>query len=250
MPWSKLRRALLLVMLLLVIWQVICHITQLPSYILPSPLMIAHSWQANANLIARQAIPTIIETLLGLLLGCLFGMLAAICLAYSHSLKQWFLPLLLISQALPTFAIAPLLVIWFGYGMTSKIVCCVIMIFFPITSNCYDGLRQTPQAWLDIASTMNASRWQCFLKVRLPAALPQCFSGLKIAASIAPIGAVIGEWLGSSKGLGFLLLNANARMEISLMFATLFTLVILTLCLYYGIDRLSRHFVFWQTEEN
>lgn len=245
---AKFLRSLLMLFIFCLIWQGICVYAQIANYLVPSPLSIFNSWQQHFALIAKQAIPTMIETLLGLTLGTLLGVMLAILLAFSAYFKRWFLPLIIISQALPTFAIAPLLVLWFGYGMSSKIICVVIMIFFPITHNTFEGLRKTPLEWIELARTMNANRWQIFMKVRLPASLPSFFAGLKIAATYAPIGAVIGEWIGSNQGLGYLMLNANARMQISLVFATLFTLVILTLVLYYSISALAAKAVFWHQE--
>lgn len=244
----KFIRGFAVIIVLLAAWQIATMIFQFPNYILPSPIAIIKTFMQDSTIIATQAIPTIIETLLGLVLGCLLGMIAAIVIAYFKPTRHWLLPILLVSQAIPTFAIAPLLVIWFGYGMTSKIACTVIMLFFPITSNFYDGLRCTQGEWLDLAKTMHASKLQTFLKICIPAALPNLASGLKIAATIAPIGAIVGEWVGSSKGLGYLMLNANARMQISLMFAALFTIVILTLLLYFIVEFCSKKIVYWQTE--
>ncbi len=242
----KLMRACLVILALFILWQIANTVFQFPEYILPSPLMILKTWLQQWQLISTQAIPTIIETLLGLFLGCLLGVLAALCIAYFRTTHHWLLPILLLSQAIPTFAIAPLLVIWFGYGLSSKIACTIIMLFFPITSNFYDGLRRTPVEYLDLAKVMHASKLQIFLKIRILAALPNLASGLKIAATIAPIGAIIGEWVGSSKGLGYLMLNANARMEIPLMFAALFTIIILTLLLYFAVDMLTKRIIYWQ----
>lgn len=245
----KLLRPLLVLLVFFGAWQLADGFFQFPSYILPSPIQIFETWWVKAAILYHQAIPTIIETLLGLFLGCLLGILAAIVIAYYKQARYWLLPMLIISQAIPTFAIAPLLVIWFGYGMASKIACTIIMLFFPITSSFYDGLRRTETAWLDLSKTLGASKWQTFLKIRLPAALPSFATGLKVAATIAPLGAIVGEWVGSSQGLGYLMLNANARMQISLMFAALFTIVILTLLLYFAVDFASKKCIYWQTED-
>ena len=245
----KILRPLIIMLVLFGLWQLADGVFHFPDYILPSPIHIFQTGIRDANILFQQAIPTIIETLSGLLIGCLLGMIAAIVIAYFKQARYWLLPLLLISQAIPTFAIAPLLVIWFGYGMTSKIACTVIILFFPITSSFYDGLRRTEKSWLDLAKTMDASKWQIFLKIRIPAALPSFATGLKVAATLAPLGAIVGEWDGSSEGLGYLMLNANARMQISLMFAALFTIVVLTLILYFTVDMAAKKFIYWQREE-
>ena len=165
-------------------------------------------------------------------------MLWALMLSYFRPLRLWFLPLLLVSQALPIFAVAPLFILWFGYGMASKIAIISLMLFFPITSSFYDGLRKTPNNYLDLAETMNATKWQILLRIRFPAALGALGNGVRVAAVFAPMGAVIGEWIGSSEGLGFLILNANSRMQVDLMFAAIIILVIFTLSFYFLVDRI------------
>lgn len=230
---------------LLLLWQLIVWATHSPVYILPGPLATLRAFISILPTIALQSVPTITEIVLGFIFGSLFGASAAIALIYIKPARQWFLPILLISQALPTFAIAPLFVLWFGYGMASKIAVIMLMIFFPITSSFYDGLKRTPQAYLDMAQLMNASRWQTLWRIQIPAALPSLASGLRVAATFAPMGAVIGEWVGASKGLGYLLLNDNARMQIADMFAVLLVIIVLTLLLYWAVNFLLRRLIFW-----
>jgi putative hydroxymethylpyrimidine transport system permease protein len=245
---SILIRGILLIIGLLFLWQAVVIIFQLPSYILPTPLEVFKVAYASRKLIASEAIPTILETLLGLTLGVLLGYLVALMMVFFSSLTLWLLPILLISQAMPTFAIAPLLVIWLGYGLWSKVVTTIIMLFFPVTSAFYDGLKRTDSGWLDLAKTMNAKKWRVFWHIRIPAALPALASGIRVATAIAPIGAVVGEWVGASRGLGFLMLNANARMQIDLMFAALFTIVLFSLLLYFCINKLLCMMISWQLE--
>jgi putative hydroxymethylpyrimidine transport system permease protein len=227
------------------LWQSIILIFKLPSYILPRPSSVISTLFERFALIMHETKITALETILGLLLGILFGSIAALLMASFKSLSLWVLPILVISQAIPTFAIAPLLVIWFGYGMTSKIATAVIMIFFPVTSSFYDGLRQTHPGWVDLAKTMNAKKWRFFWYIRIPAALPSLASGLRVATVAAPIGAVVGEWVGASQGLGFLMLNANARMQIDLMFAGLFVLILFSLTLYFLVDKSLKWLIHW-----
>jgi putative hydroxymethylpyrimidine transport system permease protein len=166
-------------------------------------------------------------------------------IVFSPLMQRWLMPLLLLSQAVPVFALAPLLVLWFGFGMASKIVMAVLVIFFPVTAAFADGLRRTDRGMLDLAMTMNASPLAILRHVRLPAALPAFGSGLRVAAAIAPIGAIIGEWVGSSAGLGYMMLNANARIETDVMFAALFVLSVMTILLWVAVDRLLRRLLFW-----
>lgn len=233
---------------LLFLWESIILFFNLPPYILPTPYNVLLAWYTHFHLIKTEAITTIIETLLGLSLGILVGIATALIMAFSRPFMLWLLPILLISQVIPTFAIAPLLVIWLGYGMSSKITTTAIMLFFPITSAFFDGLRYTHPDLLDLARTMNAKKWRLFWHIRIPAALPHLASGLRIAVIAAPISAVIGEWVGASHGLGFLILNANARMQIDLMFAALATLTLLSLFLYYLTTTFLKKMIPWQNE--
>jgi putative hydroxymethylpyrimidine transport system permease protein len=239
-------RGIIVTLGIFILWQCVVVIFDLPPYILPTPINVIKTGYQNFHLISQAAVTTMTETLLGLVLGALLGCIAALLMAVFRPLSYWLLPILIISQAIPTFAVAPLLVIWFGYGMASKIITTIIMLFFPVTSAFYDGLRSNDQDWRELAITMNAKRWRYFWNIRIPAALPNLASGLRVATVIAPIGAIIGEWVGASSGLGYLMLNANARMQIDFMFAGLFALVLFSLSLYFTVDTLLHRLVPWQ----
>lgn len=239
-------RISIIVLGLVLIWQAIINFWHVPDYLLPSPLQVANVLYQQRELISSQAIPTIIEMMVGFFLGILFGCFAGFCIAFFRPLKYWFLPMLIISQAIPTFAIAPLLVVWLGYGMASKVATTVLMIFFPVASAFYDGLQRTEKGWLDLATTMNAKKWRSFYYIQLPASLPELSSGIRIAAAIAPIGTLVGEWVGSSQGLGYLMLNANARLQIDVMFAALMIVIILAVLLYFIVDKLLCVAIWWQ----
>lgn len=242
-------RTLIVGMILLLIWQTIVSVFQLPSYILPTPQQVLVVFQHQYPLLIKESLPTLIETCLGFLFGVLFGLMTGCLIHLLKPLRLWFLPLLIISQAIPTFAITPLLILWLGYGIASKIAVATIMIFFPVASAFYDGLSRTPTAWLDLAKTMNASIYRVFFFIRIPAALPILSAGIRIAAVSAPIGAVVGEWVGSSQGLGYLMITANARMQIDVMFAALIVIIALALFLYFTVDKLLRKLIWWQPEE-
>lgn len=231
---------------LILIWQITVVTLTLPDYILPAPMQVFLVMKQQSALLLHHTLPTLAETLTGFLLGALAGSIAGCLIAFSKTISRWFLPLLIISQVMPVFAIAPLLVIWFGYGSTSKIIAAVIMIFFPVASALYDGIKRTEPAWLELAKTMHASKLNIFWHIQLPAALPSLASGLRIAAVSAPVGAIVGEWVGSSRGLGYLMLNANARMQIDMMFAALIVIIIMSLALYWCIDQTLKKFVWWQ----
>ena len=241
----KLWKPAFVVITLLILWQGCVMLWHLPPYILPAPKEVFITLYLQHALLMRESLPTLLEILLGLVLGVLFGCAGGMITAYFRPLKSWLLPLLILSQAVPTFVIAPLLVIWLGYGLSAKIITSMLMIFFPVASATYDGLQQTPAEWLALARTMSARPLALFLRVRLAAALPAIGSGIRIAAAAAPLGAIVGEWVGSSHGLGYLMLNANARMDIALMFAAVILLIFMSLLLYFCIDQSLKKIIWW-----
>lgn len=246
---KNITKSLCAILGLILFWQLFVMITQLPSYILPSPILVSTVLIQQFPMFMSQSIPTILETLSGLLGAIFLGCLIALLMAYIATLRHCLKPILLISQALPTFAIAPLFVIWLGYGMSAKIATTILMLFFPIASSFFDGLSRTDASLLDLAHIMKASRLKTLLYIRIPAAIPNLVTGLRVATAGAPMGAVIGEWVGASKGLGFLMLNANARMQIDVMFAALFILIVWSLLLYFTVDFLLKKYINWQREK-
>lgn len=229
-------RPLIIIIGLLMIWQFIIYVTDVPFFILPSPLAVARSITAHSNLLATHALVTLSEIIAGLFLGVFFGSITAIIMSAFKILRYWVLPTLVISQTLPVFAIAPILVLWLGYDMASKIAMATIIIYFPITVTLLDGLKNVNQDYIDLARTMDASNASILQFIKIPHALPSFASGVKVAASVAPIGAIVGEWVGASEGLGYLMLHANGRMQTDLMFAALFVLALLAVSLYYLIN--------------
>lgn len=223
-------------LLALVLWQAIVSLFGLPKFILPGPLLVAETLVKSRVVIFENAIVTIIEVLVGLVLGAILGAATAIHLALSPFARIFVRPILVFSQAVPVFALAPILTLWLGYGIWSKIFMTVLIIYFPVASAFFDGLNRTPAAYLDLAKVMGANQQRMMWHVRVPAALPSLGSGLRLAAVYAPIGAVIGEWVGASKGLGYLMLLANGRAKIDLMFAALFVLAAFTVILHSVID--------------
>ncbi|WP_350334377.1 ABC transporter permease [Coralliovum pocilloporae] len=221
------------------VWQAIVSLTDLPRFILPGPLLVAETWWFHREVIAEHTLITAIEVLIGLALGALLGIVTAIQLATSKAARLLVRPILVFTQALPVFALAPILTLWLGYGLWSKVAMAVLIIYFPVTSSFFDGLMRTPQGYLDLARTMQASPRAVLLHIRIPAALPSLASGLKLAAVYAPIGAVIGEWVGASKGLGYLMLLANGRAKTDLMFAAMLTLGVFSILLYEITRRLT-----------
>ncbi len=246
----RIARPLIILAGLLVLWQAIVIISGAPPYILPGPLAVIKAWTSRPELFLEHGLITTAEILLGLFFGLVLGVTSALTMAYFRPAREWLLPVLVVSQAVPVFALAPILVLWFGYGMSSKVVMATLIIYFPVTAAFHDGLRRTEPGWIDLARAMNGSRWSILRHVRIPAALPALGSGLRVATAVAPIGAIVGEWVGSSSGLGYLMLHANARMQIDVMFAALATLAALAVALYFTIDYAVRHSIKWQPESH
>ena len=221
------------------LWQAIVSLTGVRRFILPPPALVAETWFDNRALIFEHTLVTATEIGLGLLVGAALGIATALTLAASDFARLTMRPILVFTQALPVFALAPILTLWLGFGMGSKIAMAVLIIYFPITSAFFDGLMRTPPGYLDLAQTMGASKWRTLWSIRVPAALPSLGSGLRLAAVYAPIGAVIGEWVGSSSGLGYLMLLANGRAKTDLMFAALLTLGVLSIVLYLTVNWLT-----------
>jgi len=245
MKVRNLLRPVLTCLGLVALWWAVHAILQLPPYLLPAPAQVAGALWDNCATLAGGTLTTLTETMLGFIVGTALGAMSALLMVASGHLQRWLLPVLLLSQAVPVFALAPLLVLWFGFGIASKVVMAVLVIFFPVMSATFDGLRRVPAGWLDLAHTMNAAPWRTLVFVRLPAALPSFGSGLRVAAVFAPIGAVIGEWVGASSGLGYIMLNANARVRTDLMFAALAVLSLMTVTLWWAVDRGLRRLLYW-----
>jgi putative hydroxymethylpyrimidine transport system permease protein len=229
----------------LAVWQGAVWALEPPRYILPSPIDVAGAFGRYGGRLAAEAGVTLLETLAGLVAGIAFGILTGVAAAASPLVGRVVTPLLVVSQALPVFALAPLLVLWFGFGLASKIVMTTLVIYFPVASSLADGLGRTDPGLLDIARLGGASRMRTLALIRFPAALPALVSGIRVAAVFAPIAAVIGEWVGAARGLGLLMVQANARMQTDLLFAALVILAAASLVLKVVVDRATRRLIPW-----
>ena len=241
-------RALIAAIGILLGWEAFVRLSEVPPFLLPSPLRVWDVLVTRWDILIGHAGTTLTEILLGMLFGSLLGMSTALLLTAWRGGRRWLLPLLIASQAIPVFAIAPLLTLWMGFGLTSKIAMATIIIFFPVATAFYDGLRRTEPGWLDLATTMGASRTAILWRVRVPAALPGLASGLRVAAAVAPIGAVVGEWVGASAGLGYVMLQANGRSQTDMMFAALAILASMAMALWFLTDLLLRRMLPWQPD--
>lgn len=222
------KTALALVLTVLLLWQGLIWLTAMPPFMLPSPLAVLDALWLNRQEIARHAGFTLSEVLLGFVIGAGIGAALAVAMGFSARLTGVLKPILTFSQTIPVFALAPILTLWLGFGMAPKVAMTVLIVFFPVASAFLDGLARTPQAALDLAQVMGGNKARIMWHLRIPAALPQLATGLRLAAVYAPIGAVIGEWVGGARGLGALMIHANGRMKTDLVFAALLVLSVMT----------------------
>jgi putative hydroxymethylpyrimidine transport system permease protein len=241
-------RALGVAIGLILIWQAVILIFAPPPYFLPSPLAVLAALRDRPDLWRVHAPITLIETLLGLIIGTVIGAVLALAMSYLPISKRLLLPVLVVSQAIPVFAIAPILSLWFGFGVTSKIVMATVAIFFPVTSAFADGLARTDAGLIDLTQLYQARRWQVVTLLRVPGALPDLITGIRLAAVYAPVGALIGEWVGSTSGLGYAMLFANARSETAVVFAALFLVVAMSVGLRAAVDLATSRLTPWAPE--
>lgn len=233
---------------LLVIWQAVILIFAPPPFMLPAPVAVFEALRDRPDLWRIHAVTTLSETVIGLVLGTLIGAAFALVMSFVPVTRRLLLSVLIVSQAIPIFAIAPLLALWFGFGLASKVVMATIAIFFPVTSAFADGLMRTDQNLIDLATLYRARRWQVVTVLRIPNAMPQFITGVRLAAVYAPVGAVIGEWVGASSGLGYAMLQANARAQTDVVFAALFLLAAMSVGLRAVVDLATRNLTPWMPE--
>ena len=216
---------------LVLLWQTVCSLGWVPGYMLPSPVQVVQAFLSELPLLFENSLITLQEAFLGLLLGVTVGFVAAVLMDAFEVLYKAFYPLLILTQTIPSVAIAPLLVLWFGYGMTPKIVLIVISTFFPVTVGLLDGFRSADRDAIGLRRSMGANRLQIFRHIKFPSALPQLFSGLRIAAAYSVVGAVISEWLGGFGGLGVYMTRVKKAFAFDKMFAVIFLISAISLAL-------------------
>lgn len=227
--WQDSIPALLLLGICLAIWQISVDFFQLPLWLLPSPAAIGKAFWHTRDLLWSHTLTTIWETTLGFILSVALGLAAGLAMALSSLVKRLFYPLLIVSQTVPLIAVAPLLILWLGYGLLPKIITVVIVCFFPITVSLIEGLEVGDNDLLNLLKSMGATNWQILYMVRWPNALPSFFAGLKIAATYSVMGAVIGEWLGASSGLGVYLTRSSHSFRTDQVFASIAAITVLSL---------------------
>ena len=237
------------VVALLAVWQGACSLGLVPNFMLPSPVQVVTALVADFPLLLSHMWTTLSEAALGLVIGVAVGFVFAVLMDKFETFYLAFDPLLTVSQTIPTVAIAPLLVLWFGYGLMPKVLLVVLTTFFPVTVALASGFRSVDPDQVDLLRTMNATEWQIFRYAKLPAAMEQFFSGLRISATYAIVGAVISEWLGGFTGLGVYMTRVRKSFAYDRMFAVIIITSALSLALMKGVDVLERICMPWKKTE-
>lgn len=231
--------ALVLTAVLIGIWQIAVPLAGLSEFVLPTPFAIAKRMVTDASLLATHSYITLLEVIVGFGLSVAIGIPLSLAIFYSRTFEKAVYPILVALQTIPKVSLAPLLVLYLGYGWAPKITLAFLISFFPIVIATVVGLQSLDRNLVSLVRSMGANEWQTFFKVRLPAALPSIFGGFKVAISLAVIGAVIGEYIAAEQGLGYLQLQANALFDTTLNFATVVTISALGVILYFAVDLLE-----------
>jgi NitT/TauT family transport system permease protein len=235
--------------IIVLIWHFYVVLMEVPIVVLPTPLQVLKSMIADAKILTEEGWVTALECIYGFALSLAIGIPIAVVMTYSRIANQMFYPLLVASQSIPKVAVAPILLVWFGTGINSKLAMAFVIAFFPVVVDTATGLRSTSPDLLELARSLQCTRLQTFLKIQLPSALPSIFSGAKIAVTLSVIGAVIGEFIGSNEGLGNLLLTANSQLNTPLVWASLTVLSVLGMILYGFVVLAEKLFMPWATDD-
>ena len=230
---------------LLGLWELWVRVLGTPEYILPTPSAIFGRIVGDWALLLKEAGVTLYEVLVGFAVGAAAGLGLAIVMIHSRTLERAIMPVAVFLQTTPKLAVAPLFLIWFGYGILPKIVVVVLMTLFPVLISAMSGLRSADARLLELMTTLNASKSQVLWKIRFPGAMPHLFAGLKVAITFSVIGAIVGEWVGASAGLGHLILSANSQLDTELAFAAIFVLSLMGTALFLVVQQLEKRVLVW-----
>ncbi|MDR5781390.1 ABC transporter permease [Caballeronia sp. LZ065] len=240
-----------LFVLVVAVWEIGFMLAAVPIYIAPAPSDIFHALVngLSSGLFISNGLTTLAEALLGFLLATILGIMLGAVIAQSRFVEKTLYPYLIAIQTTPKVAIAPLFIIWFGFGMTSKVIMAAVVAFFPILVNVIVGLRSTDTSRIELMRSLQASRWQIFTMVRLPSAAPMIFAGLHIAVIFSVLGAIVGEFVGSRKGLGNLIMQLNNNLDTAGVFAALVVLSAMGIVLHLLMHMLQKRLLFWSEQQ-
>ena len=239
--------AILAIVGCIVLWQLIVWGFSVPTFMAPSPIAVIGAFKANAATLSANLLPTLMEAVLGFLVGNVVAVLLAVWFVYSPIAEKAFYPIAVIVKSIPIIAIAPILVLLVGNGIAPKIIIAALICFFPTLVNMVQGLKSTSPAMLDLMRVLSASGAEIFWKVRLPASLPFLFAALKIAATSSVVGAIVAEWIGSSYGLGALIIDATYNFRSPLLYATVVIAAALAVALFFAVSIVEKKVVRWKT---
>ncbi|MBN2853667.1 MAG: ABC transporter permease [Clostridia bacterium] len=234
---------------ILVLWELLVKLKDIKEYILPSPSAIAREFVVSFNLLVSHTAITLVETITGFIIGLITAVFLSLLLDKFMTLKMTVYPYLIVTQTIPLVALAPILAIWFGFGLLPKIILSVLVVFFPITLSLTEGLSSYDRDLYEMMTQMGASKKQIFLKLKIPSASVHFFSGLKIAAAYCVMGAVISEWVGAQKGLGIFLTRAMSSFQTAALFADIIIIIVISLVLFKTIQFIEKKTIRWRTEK-
>lgn len=235
------------VALIVLLWQMVSSFGIVDAFMLPSPIQVLKAFVSEFPALMQHSLVTLAEAFLGLFFGILLGFAVAVLMDHFEILYKACYPLIVLTQTIPTVAIAPLLVLWFGYEMMPKVILIVITTFFPLAVGLLSGFKAADEDAINLLRAMGAGRWQIFRYIKFPGAMPQFFSGLRISASYAVVGAVISEWLGGFSGLGVYMTRVKQAFAFDKMFAVIFLISAISLLLMKGVDLLQKKLMPWES---
>src|SRR6476646_1112425 len=243
-------RPFLFLVFIVVAWDLAIRLFKIPAYQIPAPLDVVAVLRTEWPELLRQSWPTTYATVCGFALSALFGIPIAMLIAGSRTVESYVYPLLVFSQSVPKVAIAPLFVVWFGFGLFPKVLSAFLLGFFPVVVSAVQGFKSVDPEMLDLARAMEATRLQSFRMISLPHALPAIFSGLKVSITLAIVGAVVGEFVGSNSGIGYVLQRSIGTFDLPTMFAALVILALLGVVLFWIVDRIERLVIPWHVSQS
>jgi len=246
---SDVARPIVLILAVLILWQLAVTGFRIPKYLIPSPGAVLQQFASDGPLLLRESLVTTYASMGGFILSVLVGIPFAIAIAYSRAVESFLYPILVFSQTIPKIAIAPLFIVWFGFGVLPKVIVAFLLGFFPVVVSTVSGFKSVEPDMLDLVRSMKATRAQMFLKISLPHALPHIFSGLKVSITLAVVGAVVGEFVGANSGIGYLLQLANGNFDLPLMFAGLFALSIIGVILFVALELVEKWVIPWHVSQ-
>jgi len=229
----------------IICWELVIVLFSVPEYILPTPYVTATSFFKNLGILYPNTLVTVYETLVGLGLAIVFSVIFSVIIVWFRVIEKTVMPVMVFLQTTPKIAVAPLFLVWFGVGYTPKIIISFWLAYFPIMINTITGLRDVQPEMIDLTSSMSATKLQTFIKIRLPNSLPYFFSGVKLGGLVALLGSIVGEYVGSDKGLGYLIMWANNSYDVKLLFSVVIALVLLGKAIYSIIVWIEKYAISW-----